>query len=102
MDDIQHVIQLHDIFPEVKLNQFVQFIVLGRKLKDDILLAQPAKIPATEPPEFLPPSVERFLQDSCNMVDVCVLKPWELLRELIWNGGGLVNDNCMNQTRPNL
>ncbi|KAF8057809.1 hypothetical protein FPV67DRAFT_1677039 [Lyophyllum atratum] len=84
---IKFMSRLCDIHPRLTLRQVMQFVTLARSLKDDIILTQPAVIPASDPPEILPPSVKTFLEDSCKISEECVEDCWEVLRSTIWGVG---------------
>ncbi|KAF8060185.1 hypothetical protein FPV67DRAFT_1674149 [Lyophyllum atratum] len=86
---IKDISRLSEIHPRLTLHQVMQFVTLARSLKDDILLTQPAVIPASDPPEILPPSVKTFLEDSCKISEECVEDCWEVLRSTIWHGVGV-------------
>ncbi|KAF8230605.1 hypothetical protein L208DRAFT_1210116, partial [Tricholoma matsutake] len=60
------------------------FIYIAKRLRDDILLPQPAEEPEDNAPEILPPSVTQVLANSCDIQieDVDVL--WMELWHLIW------------------
>jgi hypothetical protein len=71
--------------PNLSIMGLFNFIYIAKRLRDDILLPQPAEEPEHNAPEILPPSVTRLLADSCNIEieDVDVL--WMELRHLIWD-----------------
>jgi hypothetical protein len=80
--------QLEQQLPEseITLAQLTTLVSLASRLKDDILLAQPAHLAADCPPPILPPSIITFLSGSCKItvheVEIC----WSLLKQTIWDG----------------
>jgi hypothetical protein len=49
---------------EITLSQLCRFVALASTLRNDIILTQPSTSSVLEPPDYLPPSVITFLQDS--------------------------------------
>ena len=68
-----------NLFPQI-----VDFVTLSSRLKDPILLAQPAGISVTEAPAVLPPSVAAFLGSSCNLTPPAVENCWKILKTTVW------------------
>jgi hypothetical protein len=64
--------------------QVVQFVALASKVKNDIILAQPANVPESEPPDVLPPSVTAFLCDSCKLTPAHVEDCWKVMKGVVW------------------
>lgn len=83
-----------DILRDVTLKHLFNFIHITNKLRNDILLAQPASHPADEPPIALPPSVTLFLSQALDLPCAAVTVLWEVLRTEAW-GGDLVLDHRM-------
>ncbi|KAF8219600.1 hypothetical protein L208DRAFT_1417992 [Tricholoma matsutake] len=81
---LKDALLLCEKYPELSFTQVQQFMTLASKLKDDILLAQPASIVASGPPEVLPPIVAAFLKNSCRVSAICVQECWAALRMPIW------------------
>ncbi|KDQ48967.1 hypothetical protein JAAARDRAFT_144139, partial [Jaapia argillacea MUCL 33604] len=52
------------LLKELTLGKIFKFVTGAAKLKDDILLCQPASHPDSLPPDFLPPSVDAWLSQS--------------------------------------
>jgi hypothetical protein len=67
-------------------------MMLASQLKDDILLAQPAKIRVDCPPKILPPSIVFFLASSCNIEDDCAQDCWDTLKQSIWHETTFTDD----------
>jgi hypothetical protein len=61
-----------DPFGGPSLPKIFLLIVSAIKLKDDILLAQPAEHSSTEPPDYLPPSIVVLLSCICNLTESIV------------------------------
>lgn len=74
-----------DLFQALTLSQIFNFISLASRLKDDILLTQPAKVPATHPPTVLPPTITTFLGKACNLPQAHVEQCWDILKDTIWD-----------------
>jgi hypothetical protein len=90
MEDINLERLLHDnpaASQAVTLGQIVRFVTLASRLTDDILLTQPPAASATDPPDFLPPSVIAFLGECCLMSVDRVEQYWDILKGMIWHGG---------------
>jgi hypothetical protein len=79
--------------PNLSIMGLFNFIYIAKRLRDDILLPQPAEEPEHNAPEILPPSMTRLLADSCNIEieDVDVL--WMELRHLIWDKQDFLRHN---------
>jgi hypothetical protein len=71
-------------FQSLKWKQIVDFFTFVSRLKDPILLAQPAGVSVTEAPDVLPPSVATFLGGSCNITVSAVTHCWKILQMTIW------------------
>ncbi|KAF8239546.1 hypothetical protein L208DRAFT_1386015 [Tricholoma matsutake] len=70
-------------FQGLKWKQIVDFVTFASRLKDPILLAQPAGVSVTEAPDGLPPSVAAFLGGSCNLTPSGVENYWKILKTTI-------------------
>jgi hypothetical protein len=87
--NLQALTESIPLSPEkLSLGRLVLFINLASKLKDDIILTQSAHIPASEPPDNLPPSVLHFLADCCEVTLPDVIVLWRALKGLAWYGCG--------------
>ena len=71
-------------YSELSLEQLIKFIMLASKLKHNIILVQPTSIPASHPPNILPPLITPFLQNSCGISETCVTSWWDTLKSIIW------------------
>jgi hypothetical protein len=76
-----------DLFGGPSLPKIFLLIVSAIKLKDDILLAQPAEHSSTEPPDYLPPSVVVLLSRICSLTESIVEGYWRILKGIVWNEG---------------
>jgi hypothetical protein len=82
--DMQEILALNQKHSELSLQQILKFITLSMKMKNDIILVQPTSVPASDPPDFLPPSITLFLQNSCGISETCVTSCWEALKSTVW------------------
>jgi hypothetical protein len=89
---LKDVLSLCERYPELSFTQVQQFIILASRLKNDILLAQPSSVQASDPPEILPPTIATFLQNSCEVSSTCIRHCWEALRSTIWHNADSVED----------
>ena len=72
-------------FQGLKWKQIVDFVTLASRLKDPILLTQPAGISVSEAPAVLPPSVVTFLQNpSATLHHPAVENCWKTLKMKVW------------------
>jgi hypothetical protein len=71
-------------FDGLTWEQVIQFVTLASKVKNDIILTQPASMPESEPPAVLPPSVAAFLGDSCKLAPAHVENCWKIMKGVIW------------------
>jgi hypothetical protein len=82
--DMQEIFALNQKHSELSLQQIFKFIMLATKMKNDIILVQPTSVPASDPPDVLPPSITLFLQNSCGITENCVISCWEVLKSAVW------------------
>ena len=69
------------------LDQVLQFVVYAIRLRNDIVLVQPADHLPERVPDFLPHSVEGFLSEACSIhLDLSIPALWGALRETVWGG----------------
>jgi len=85
--------------PPVTLEQLVKFVAFASRLKDDILLAQPAAFNlADNRRPVLPPSVQGFLSDACSIPLPSINIIWKVVFQTAWNfdispaAGGSLSD----------
>jgi hypothetical protein len=73
--------------PPVAFEQLVKFVAFASRLKNDILLAQPATyIPAGDSRRpVLPPTIQEFLSEACSISLPSVIIIWEVLAQTAWN-----------------
>jgi hypothetical protein len=73
------------LFDSLTLGQVIRFVTLASQVKNDIILAQPANLPAAEAPAILPPSVTNFLGSSTELPPAYVERCWDILKDTIWD-----------------
>jgi hypothetical protein len=71
--------------PGASIIALFRFISVSIRLKDDILLAQPADHPSDVPPLVLPLSIKTFLSSACQISQTLVDDYWVALKETVWN-----------------
>ncbi|KAK7023536.1 hypothetical protein VNI00_016687 [Paramarasmius palmivorus] len=72
----------------LRLSQLIAFIVIGHRIKQDILLIQSSSQPPSEPPLVLDPEAMKFLSLCCdlNIQDQSeVITCWRTLKHILWN-----------------
>lgn len=73
------------LFERLTLAKVHSFIVHAARLRNDILLTQPAAVSLDDIPAFLPTSIQAFL---CELIDIPIeLVPdcWTALKDLVWD-----------------
>ncbi|TEB17856.1 hypothetical protein FA13DRAFT_1649942 [Coprinellus micaceus] len=73
----------------IKFEHLLRFITLSSRLKDDILLPQPATHPENVPPAVLSPALQVFLSAACPLPSAIIPSLWKALRTVIWDPGTL-------------
>ena len=73
------------LLSNLTLHQIFSFITLISRLKDDIILTQPAHMSASTAPAVLPPAIVDFIASCCNLTEGDVDRIWEVLRDTIWH-----------------
>jgi len=81
---LRDLIQLQEVHPDLSLCQVMRFILLATRLKNDIILVQPADLKVDKAPDILPHSIKIFLEHSCLMSIPCVDSCWDTLKSFIW------------------
>ena len=72
--------------PPVAFEQLVKFIGFASRLKNDILLAQPATFdPASDMLPILPPTIQEFLSEACLISLLSINIIWGVLAQTAWN-----------------
>jgi len=72
--------------PPVAFEQLVKFVAFASRLKNNILLAQPATFnPAGDRHPVLPPTIQGFLSEACLISLPSVIIIWEVLTQTAWN-----------------
>lgn len=72
-------------FRGITLENLMKFVIYAGKLKNDILIVQPAEHPPLEPPDHLPRSIESFLNQACGLVDDQVSHCWAIVKDMVWS-----------------
>jgi hypothetical protein len=85
---LQHLQQeLSNQSADISLHQLFSFVTLISRLRDDILLAQPANVSASVAPAILPPVIVEFISSCCDLPEDAVDCIWGVLKDMVWNGG---------------
>ena len=69
----------------LSLATIFRFVTYAARLKDDILLPQPAHHSHSVAPDLLPSSVLQFLASACQISTNTAENCWNILKETIWN-----------------
>jgi hypothetical protein len=86
---VSELLKLAKRFPDV-LNQEILlkiscFLHYAHRFKDDILLTQASGWPASEPPLFLPESVNILLSQLCDIDKESTDNLWSYLKDGVWD-----------------
>jgi hypothetical protein len=88
MGDLEKILELLKVDPEafqgLTIGKILCFTSYASSLKHDILLSQPASQSESTPPDFLPPTVESFLSESCDIPAEFTKSCWEVFKETVW------------------
>jgi hypothetical protein len=68
--------------PDIPAETWLRLFGLMCRLKNDILLAQPARRPVSQ--ALLPPSILAFLSKACNITEEDVRACWESMKDIVW------------------
>jgi hypothetical protein len=91
---IEDLLENHsETLRQLTLGQIVHFVTLASRLKDDILLTQPAHISPLQPPDVLPPSITSFLSDCCGLSEDLVDSCWDVLKDMAWQESNVFKDH---------
>jgi hypothetical protein len=82
-----------DALGDITLTTIIRFLILAAKLRNDIILTQPATLSATDPPDILPPSIAAFLGDCCDLPPHSVDHCWGILKAVVWHGSNRFLDH---------
>ena len=69
----------------IGFEQIVKFITYAARLKDDILLAQPASYSPNQSEPILPPTIQKFLSDVSTIPLQSISKFWSVLAHVAWD-----------------
>lgn len=72
--------------PELQLGTLFQFLSLSTRIRNDILLVQPAAHNPEEPPPFLSWGVIAFLSVACSLSAESIKTCWAALKNIVWSG----------------
>jgi hypothetical protein len=88
MGDLKKILDLLRVDPEafqgLAIGKILRFASYASSLKNDILLSQPASQSESTPPDILPPTVESFLSESCDIPAEFTKSCWEVFKETVW------------------
>ena len=88
MTVVNDFIELAKLYPDVlnheTLYKIFSFLLYAPRFKNDILLAQTSSWPASDPPLFLPQSVEILLSHLCNIDQESTGRLWLYLKDAVW------------------
>ena len=88
MSELQNLVNLLSTSgqPPVSFEQLVKFVAFASRLKNEILLVQPAafNLVGFSCP-ILPPSVQEFLSDACLIALPSINILWKFLAQTTWN-----------------
>ncbi|KAF8911997.1 hypothetical protein CPB84DRAFT_1841711 [Gymnopilus junonius] len=74
-----------DALNTLTLGKVFRFVTYAARLKDDILLPQPATLSHSIAPELLPRTVIHFLSTACDISVQTTERCWSILKDLIWS-----------------
>ena len=84
LDRVLTVLHAHpDVVLHLSLRKMHHFIVHTARLKNDIILTQPATSPHDCPPQFLPPVVKTFLLILLSLKVGVVEQCWGIFKDLV-------------------
>jgi hypothetical protein len=79
-------ILISSVQPPLSFEQLVKFVAFASRLKDDILLAQPAAFNLTNHRHpVLSPAVQGFLSDTCSIPLPSINIIWKVVFQTVWN-----------------
>jgi len=88
MTVVNDFLELAKLFPKVlnheTLLKISSFLLYAPHFKNDILLAQTSSWPASDPPLFLPQSVEILLSHLCDIDQESTSRLWSYLKDTVW------------------
>lgn len=84
-----------DASKTLTLASLFRFITYAARLKDDILLPQPARHSPLISPDLLPTTVLNFLASACGFSLATTEHCWSILKDIIWNS----EDFTLEQTK---
>jgi len=89
MSELHQIVSLLDRYATnnqpltITFDQILRFIAYSSRLKDDILLVQPASYTLMQPP-ILSPAIELFLSGACEIPLPCIPDFWLALADIAW------------------
>ncbi|KAG2012844.1 hypothetical protein CC2G_009809 [Coprinopsis cinerea AmutBmut pab1-1] len=87
VEPLHHLLQSlsKDTQEKLQFKDLLRFLVLASRIKDDILLAQPASWPPHVPPHAIPIAAVEFLSRACPLPLDTVNTLWQHFRSTVWN-----------------
>ena len=77
-------LRCHKHLSQIPLGKVMSFIQCASALKQDIMQPQPLSVPINHTPEFLLPSISKFLAESLELPDVYVSECWSIFKDEVW------------------
>ena len=74
----------HKHLSQIPLGKVMSFIQRASALKRDIMQPQPLSVPINHAPEFLLPSISKFLAELLELPDVYVSECWSIFKDEVW------------------
>lgn len=88
MNDLAQLLELMkhnpDAFQGLSIVKIFRFVNYASLLRRDILLAESANHPESEPPLCLPDSIEIFLEESCQLPKGYTAACWDIFKQTVW------------------
>lgn len=81
MSELKH----RDNLNQIPLGKVMGFIQRASALKRDIMQPQPLSVPIDQAPEFLPPSISKFLAESLELPSMYVSECWSIFKDEVWS-----------------
>ena len=89
MDSMDNILRRLAEFPgllgQLSFTQIFHFIIYSSRIKNDIILTQPASHTPFIPPEYLSPAVQGFLAEVLQVNVHTVQQCWAAFKDLAWN-----------------
>jgi hypothetical protein len=96
MGDLERILDLLRVDPKafqgLTIGKILHFVSYASSLKNDILLSQPASQSQFTPPDILPPTLESFLSEACDIPAKFTKSCWEVFKETVWEESKVKRD----------